>query len=305
MAAASKIEWTDVTWNPVRGCSRVSEGCRHCYAERIAARFCRPGLPFHGFAKVTAPRDSLDRVGGRRDGWTGKVELVESKLDEPLRMGGYRRIFVNSMSDLFHEALSFQDIARVFFVMSTSEHTFQVLTKRPERMRAFVPWWLERCSQIGGPKMQHLENLWLGVSCEDQLHAAARIPILADTPAALRFVSLEPLLGPVTLSDGLFRGIDWVIAGGETGPGARPCHMAWLRSIVRQCRQARRPVFIKQAGARGEAGPDQVSELPSDLMVKEFPNMAQIDHRRTCAPCAAAWSAWDAMDAKDARKVQA
>jgi protein gp37 len=194
----TNIEWTDKVWNCVRGCSRVSEGCRNCYAERIAARFSKPiGSPFHEIAVVT-------RNGPR---WTGKVELIESKLSEPLHWKKPQRVFVNSMSDLFHEALPDDAIDRVFAVMALCPHiTFQILTKRPERMRE----WLSRInaeysiqtSMVPPVKIKcwPLPNVWLGVSVEDQATAEARIPLLLQTPAAIRFVSAEPLLSPVDLS---------------------------------------------------------------------------------------------------------
>ncbi len=295
----TSIEWTDRTWNPVRGCSRVSEGCRNCYAERMAARFAGPGEPFHGFAKVVAPRDALDRVGVRRNGWTGRVELIPEKLEEPLHWRKPARVFVNSMSDLFHEALSFHDIAAVYGVMAYSPHTFQVLTKRPERRRAFLRW----MGVLTGPRDAHgnqplanmatdpvmgavmaagargvrlgsrtpsepawpLPNVWEGVSVEDQATADARIPLLLQTPAAKRFISYEPALGPLEMLPSWLAGydysgglkhsaprLDWVIVGGESGRGARWFDVAWARSVVAQCREAGVSVFVKQLGARVE-----------------------------------------------------
>ncbi len=288
----SKIEWTDRVWNPVRGCARVSEGCRNCYAERIAARFSQPlvqepsgeyygGDPFAGFAKMT-------REGPR---WTGSVELIPEKLTEPLRWRKPSLVFVNSMSDLFHEALPFDAIDCVFAVMALApQHTFQVLTKRPERMRQFLIGhrlcyedFVSVASKFVGPDCDvdgvldgawgryhdGLPNLWLGVSVEDQPSADARIPHLLATPAAQRFVSYEPALGPVDFT-GWFSafycdggcdiyeghkhtdeaGIDWLIVGGESGPGARPCDIAWIRSAVEQGKAAGVPVFVKQLGAR-------------------------------------------------------
>ena len=272
------IEWTDATWNPVRGCSRVSEGCRHCYAERMAARFSRSGQPFAGFAHLV---DGKPR-------WTGKIGLVQSALDLPLCWRKPRRIFVNSMSDLFHENLPDGAIDRIFAVMAlTPRHTFQILTKRPARMRTYltdgevyrrIDWWnAETCSgdfydaaaaareqRFGIEHPWPLPNVWLGVSVEDQATADARLPLLLDTPAAGRFVSAEPLLGPVTIDDFLpapfpaldravsgRRGpcLDWVIAGGESGPGARPMHPDWARSLRDQCAPARVAFFFKQWGA--------------------------------------------------------
>lgn len=234
MAGESTISWTDATWNPVRGCTRVSEGCRNCYAERIAARFTKPGQPFHGFAKVVAPRDGLDRVGGRRNGWTGRVELVPDQLDWPLswrgsaqaRAEGRRsRVFVNSMSDLFHESLPDHDIIAVLGAIAASpQHTFQVLTKRPDRMARFflLPNLASRVEDArvsayrrhynrhpGKAVPEHLfggdvrnrwplRNLWLGTSVEDQRTADYRVPqLLSITDAVVHFVSYEPALGPV------------------------------------------------------------------------------------------------------------
>ncbi len=167
MADRTGIEWTDATWNPVRGCSRVSEGCRNCYAEIMAARFSQPGQWGHGFAEIVGRGDSRDHR------WTGKVALVESNLDLPLRWRTPRRIFVNSTSDLFHEALEDDDIGRVFSVMaSCPQHTFQVLTKRADRMARLIDG--PKNHQAWHPRLWHLPNVWLGVSVEDQPSADAR-----------------------------------------------------------------------------------------------------------------------------------
>lgn len=339
MSAGTSIEWTDTTWNPVRGCSRVSEGCRNCYAERQAARFSGPGEPFHGFARMRRGGDDLDaRIDDLANGkgrqptgprWTGKVELVPDKLSEPLRWRKPRRVFVNSMSDLFHESLPDEAIDRVFAIMLAARwHTFQVLTKRPERMRDWIsrPMSVDRYVAMieavgtyaplilmedttmtieGGAKL--LSNVWLGVSVEDQATADERIPVLLDTPAALRFVSAEPLLGPIDFrrirntsppapgcpSGRPSAGVNWIIVGGESGPGARPCDVSWVRSIVEQCKGAGVACFVKQLGSRPylrrppSGAPDDdgdvyelrlknrkggdPSEWPADLCVREFP----------------------------------
>jgi protein gp37 len=293
----SSIEWTDVVWNPVTGCSKVSAGCKHCYAETFAGRQMGP--------------------------WKGRaftdVRCHEDRLEQPLHWRTPRRVFVNSMSDLFHEAVPDAFIDRVFAVMAlTPQHTYQVLTKRPERMREYFAAPTKKWTFIvadeagqrwpqGGPRRISdalcdfsvpLLNMWLGVSVEDQATANTRIPLLLQTPAALRFVSAEPLLGPVDLGmacswvrgdipgpapKGLQQGaattgqgvslefgnvaephaqpgrssraetrhpkIDWLIVGGESGPKARSCDVAWIRSIVRQCQAADCPVFVKQVGA--------------------------------------------------------
>ncbi len=253
MGDKSKIEWTNATWNPVRGCSVVSEGCRNCYAMQVAARFSGPGLPYAGLAY-------RNESGAH---WTGKVKLVDEHLEDPLRWKRPRRIFVNSMSDLFHESLSEIDIGLVFSVMSECpQHTFQILTKRPQVMLETLR---TACAVYDFDKP--LPNVWLGVSVEDQNAADERIPLLMATPAALRWLSVEPLLGPVNLerwlcscpvrcelaggsiactSDGY---VDWVVIGGESGPNARPCALEWIESIVKQCQAASVPVFVKQLGA--------------------------------------------------------
>lgn len=261
----TKIEWATDVWNPVRGCSRVSEGCRHCYAERQANRF------WPEFA-----------ANGR---WTGRVELLPDKLGDPLRWRKPRaRVFVNSISDLFHEQLSNADIAAVFGVMAAcQQHTFLVLTKRPKRMLDLFKWcranavhgceknsyppedWpfavcmalryeaLVRNVNVGMGEQWPLPNVWLGVSVEDQKTADERMQTFMSTPAALRFVSYEPALGPVDFEPWMFPppeegGIDWIIAGGESGPGARPAHPDWFRRVRDDCEAASVPFFFKQWG---------------------------------------------------------
>ncbi len=289
----SRIEWTDVTWNPVRGCSRMSAGCVNCYAERIAVRFSHKGAPYEGFADVPRRHSQTGRATcGVRGHWTGRVELIAEKLDEPLHWRKPRRVFVNSMSDLFHEALSDDAIADVFTIMAAArQHTFQVLTKRPMRMLAWTHS-ADKYMRQGG--ILPAPNIWLGVSVEDQATADERIPLLLQTPAAVRFVSYEPALGPIILAnykDWLRAGLDWLIVGGESGPGARPCDVAWVRHVVRQCREAGVPCFVKQLGARpvtdhrtrppgeshhwtsvlGDPKGGDPAEWPEDLRVREFP----------------------------------
>lgn len=292
----SAIEWTDTTWNPVRGCSRVSPGCDHCYAMRQARRFDRPGGAYEG----------LTRVGSRGVDWSGRVRLVPEMLDQPLRWRRPRRVFVNSMSDLFHEALSLEDIGRVFGIMADApRHTFQILTKRARRMREALIAIEDAVDPERHGYSWPLPNVWLGVSAEDQQRADERIPELLQAPAVVRFVSAEPLLGPIDFEgtpgpDGVGidypEGLDWVIVGGESGPGARPCDVAWIRSIVRQCREAGVACFVKQLGARPVSDADDdrrhcgdmtlpspfrmllqsrkggdPGEWPEDLRVREFP----------------------------------
>ncbi|GGF38485.1 hypothetical protein GCM10011321_31760 [Youhaiella tibetensis] len=286
MSDRTGIEWTEATWNPLRGCSRVSEGCRHCYAEGIAARFSAPGQPYDGLARL------VTRPGGTSEArWAGKVVLApESALKQPLRWTRPRLIFVNSMSDLFHEAVPDEWIDQVFAVMAAATcHTFQILTKRPERMRAYIssPATVDRILMRArelDPALWYLDwpmpNVWLGTSIEDQPTADTRIPYLRRTPAAVRFVSAEPLLAPVDLFAALGVSvhhhpanrqttalnalvitaagralqesggsrIHQVIVGGESGRRARPMHPAWARLLRDQCKAGGIAFFFKQWG---------------------------------------------------------
>lgn len=282
MGDKSKIEWTEATWNPVRGCSVISEGCRNCYAMSVAARFSGEGQAYEGLAYRN----------GSGAHWTGKVRLIEQHLEDPLRWKRPRRIFVISMSDLFHESIPDEWIESIFAVMLRARrHTFQVLTKRPARMLDFM-----NRNSTGG-RLLHLagelnhkgvdeesgewprKNIWLGVSVEDQKTADERIPLLLQTPAAVRWISAEPLLGPIDLEsltglvgekyqvlnpilcsgDSNRPAIDWVVVGGESGAGARPFDLAWARSIVQQCKAAGVAVFVKQLGSKAESIPDRIS----------------------------------------------
>ena len=317
MAENSKIEWTDATWNPVRGCDPVSPGCANCYAAEVAARFSGLGQPYEGLAT---------RHPGQPAKWTGNMRLVPEKLTEPLSWKKPRRVFVNSMSDLFHPAVPFCFIDQVFAVMALARrHTFQILTKRAKRMQRYFEdrsWndvivnvvreydsmpllqpagWLNtfqslyritEAESLAGhewacrlPQAWPLPNVWLGVSVENQAAADERVPHLLKCPAAVRFLSCEPLLGPVDLlrvdahgfggptghkvdcirkgywSNGpmgfvnhsdmhdTFGPLHWVIVGGESGPKARPCKLDWIRSIVEQCQAASVPCFVKQLGS--------------------------------------------------------
>lgn len=302
MADKSKIEWTDASWNPVTGCTKVSPGCDHCYAETFAERW--RGTKGHHF------ENGFD------------VQLRPERLDQPLRWKRPRRIFVNSMSDLFHEKVPDRFIAQVFETMGAAkQHTFQLLTKRHARMRSLLTRWSEHATKgchcpagEGGCSapvdVQHgvwpLPNVWLGVSVEDQKRADLRIPALLGTPAAVRWISAEPLLGPIDLARWLVYGcpacgqsgawtdgrairlgddvdeywcqtcgaetpmsactppgLNWVVCGGESGPGARPMHPDWARSLRDQCVEAGVAFHFKQWGAwavgyshgEGEDGP--------------------------------------------------
>lgn len=224
MADRSKIEWTEATWNPVTGCSKVSAGCRNCYAERLALR--------------------LKAMGNTRYRNGFGITLHHDLLDLPKRWRKPRRVFVNSMSDLFHEQVPLEFIRLVFATMEACpQHTFQVLTKRSKRLR-------ELASVLPWPR-----NVWVGVTVENS-SVIYRINDLRGVPAAVRFLSCEPLLGP--LSNLPLDGIHWVIVGGESGPGARPMKIEWLRSVFQQCRKSQVPFFFKQWGGvcKGLTGRD-------------------------------------------------
>ena len=285
MSDKSGIEWTDATWNPVSGCTKVSSGCKHCYAERVWARLSAPNMPY-------SARPFTD------------VKCHPDRLDQPLRWRKPRRVFVNSMSDLFHEDVPFEFIASVFAIMGvTTRHTYQILTKRPERMNAFFAWALQVQDEGGqwypiepddfragdrifdhwpnnipwfgynncGPVFPY-ENIWLGVSVENQKTANERAKLLRSTPAAVRFISVEPLLETVNLysawnggdpSGSSLDGLHWVIVGGESGPNARPMNADWARYIKGQCLAEEIPFFMKQMSKK--------APIPDDLMIREYP----------------------------------
>ncbi len=219
MSDKSKIEWTDATWNPVRGCTKVSPGCAHCYAETFAERF--RGVAGHPYEQ------GFD------------LRLVPEKLGEPLRWSQPRMVFVNSMSDLFHEGVPDDYVEAVARVMERANwHTFQVLTKRSQRMRDLLRTRLAFAAS--------LSHVWWGVSVENRKHGLLRIEHLREAPARMRFLSIEPLLENLGQLD--LRGIGWVIVGGESGAGARPMQESWVRAIRDQCQRAGIPFFFKQWG---------------------------------------------------------
>lgn len=232
----TKIEWTEETWNPTVGCSRVSPGCDRCYAIGVAHRAMQP-------AHV-----GLTQKTERGIDWTGEVRKLPDRLETPLHWRRPRRVFVDSMSDLFHPSISLEFIADVWDVMARCpQHTFQILTKRPQRAPIAVPWRLDGRNP--------LPNVWIGTSIESDAYAW-RADHIRMTPATVRFLSLEPLLGPLPSLD--LTGIDWVIVGGESGPGARPMHPSWARDIRNRCVAAGVPFFYKQ---HGEWGPIEPSEF--------------------------------------------
>lgn len=284
--AETKIDWTDRVWNPVTGCSKVSPGCLHCYAERMAKRLA---------GRAGYPKDDPFRV-----------TCHENRLDMPLRWRKPSRVFVNSMSDLFHEDVPDSFMDRVFAVIAlTGRHTYQVLTKRADRLLRYAtdpetPKRIGKYMNVGtillingnlepdGGTMarwfQHgapwpLPNVHIGVTAENQAMADDRIGALLQVPAAVRFVSVEPCLGPVDVSDYLpggeiaapcyGRGLDWVIAGSESGPGRRPAELDWFRSLRDQCSAAGVPFFLKQINVDGRL--EHSPELDGRQW-REFPN---------------------------------
>lgn len=224
--ADTTIEWTDATWNPVAGCSIMSAGCTNCYAMRMAAR-----LEAMGVEKYRG----LTRKSGSRPKWTGTLYLDEKALNIPLGWSKPRNVFVNSMSDLFHPDVPVDFVRKVWAIMSTTRrHTYQILTKRPDRMASILR-----------DGFDVLPNVWLGTSVEDG-RVVHRLDQLRDVPAAVRFVSFEPLIGSV--SDGSLTGIQWAIVGGESGPNARPMDPAWIDEIFDMCTDADTAFFFKQWG---------------------------------------------------------
>lgn len=291
--ATTSIEWTDKVWNPCTGCNKISAGCKNCYAEGIANRFW-------GERKFT------------------DVQCHEDRLEQPLHWKKPAMIFVNSMSDLFHEKVPFEFIQKVFDTMLTdlipkrgrtfdncemteddfkdvAKHTFQILTKRPERVLRFIDWisknendneqparlMIERCGYVIP------DNIWLGVSVEDQKTADERIPLLLQTPAAVRFLSIEPMLESIDLERewGAYQrgnntplrkmwlhGINWVIIGVESGFNRRPCKIEWIENIVEQCKNANVPVFVKQININGKVIKD-INLFPEHLKIQQYPKI--------------------------------
>ncbi len=229
--AETSIEWTDATWNPVAGCTVLTAGCTNCYAMRMAARLEAMG---------TEKYRGLTRKSGGRTVWTGKIRLDAKSLDAPRAWSKPRKVFVNSMSDLFHDDVPIEFIARVWDVMKdTPRHTYQILTKRPERM----------AEVLAKPQFEILSNVWLGASVEDD-RVLYRLDAIRGVPAAIRFVSLEPLIGSVAQGD--LTGIHWAIVGGESGPRAREMKPEWVDEIEAMCRRSGTAFFFKQWGGKNK-----------------------------------------------------
>ena len=239
MSENSQIEWTDATWNPVRGCTKISPGCKHCYAAAFAGRF--KGVPNHPYEQGFALR------------------LVPEKLYEPLRWRQHKMIFVNSMSDLFHEDVPDSYIEEVVQVMLRADwHTYQILTKRSTRLRALLEGKLSHAAAF--------PHIWWGVSVEDKRYGLPRVQDLQATPAAVKFLSIEPLLEDLGEFD--LSGINWAIVGGESGTGARPVQDSWIQSILSLCRRSAVPFFFKQWGGRNKKA---AGRLLNGKTYDEFP----------------------------------
>jgi protein gp37 len=255
MSRGSTIEWTDATWNPVRGCTKISPGCAHCYAETFSERF--RGVPGHPYEQ------GFD------------LRLVPEKLAEPLKWPKPSMIFVNSMSDLFHEGVDDRYIEQVVRVMERANwHQYQVLTKRSPRMRDLLRTKLRFVEKLG--------HIWWGVSVENRKHGLPRVDDLRDSPAGLRFLSIEPLLEDLGLLN--LYGIHWVIVGGESGAGARSMRREWVRSIRDQCAAANVPFFFKQWGGvrKNEAGRHLDGRLHNGFPpTKQLPVMESIQREST------------------------
>ena len=303
MSDKSKIEWTDASWQPVVGCTKVSEGCQNCYAERMAMRLA--AIECHKLNNHLTPHLAEEHIKKYmrvvKKGWNGKVFCDESALDKPLHWHKPRRIFVDSMGDLFHPGVPFGFIKKVRQVaIDCPQHTLQFLTKRPEIALKFTQWMAgqDDISIAAWPR-----NCWLGVTAENQRCADERIPTLLQIPAAVRFVSCEPLFGEINFSEfevedwrcdncGEFYShfqdatcnhcgyaerhseyhnpLDWVIVGCESGPKRRECKIEWVRSIVEQCKAADVPVFVKQIPINGKVS-HKMSEWSEDLRLQEYP----------------------------------
>lgn len=315
----SKIEWTGETWNFLKGCNQVSAGCENCYAVRMAWRLQHNPKIAHQYAGTAR------KTAGGKIQWTGQINIDEQRMLLPISVTKPTVWFVNSMSDLFHEKVPFKIIDKAFAIMTiTPQHTYQVLTKRPDIMQQWYGGQLARiCTELdiladeydaaGNSQMVErcidasvqiasgnwpLKNVWMGVSVEDQATADDRIPKLLQVPAAVRFLSCEPLLSDINLRffeapvlswafqqsekrKGLSKGIDWVIVGGESGPGARPMHPDWVREIREQCIEAEIAFFFKQWGEWAEHRLSEAKQLKSVLYKGFGQDMCKVGKKKS------------------------
>jgi len=326
----TKIEWSEFSWNPVVGCSKVSEGCLNCYAEKMAERLASIACSPKKKAPLTESELAYTNVVQMWHdpkiektywkGWNGKTAFVESALEKPLHWKKPRMIFVCSMSDLFHESVPFEWLDKVMAIIALCpQHKFQILTKQQKRMLEYytkpktlkgecvnnqiLPTVQFRVKKRVRTVVHHsqqyskqqlnmwdgrwpLPNLWLGVTCENQRTADERIPILLQIPAAVRFISFEPLLEDIDFNlierpnhfhstpygwlKYFGKQIHWIIIGCESGPKRRPCKLEWVRNIVSQCKAANVPVFIKQLNINGKVE-HNIEKFPEDLRIREYP----------------------------------
>ncbi len=276
MGTQIDIAWAEAAWDPIVGCTRKSAACKHCYAEALTAANAQPGGWGHGFADAS--------------GWSGKIDLREDRLALPLGWEAGRRIFVNSLSDLFHESLDNAVIDRVFAVMALApQHIYLVLTKRPKTVQPYIadpatPGRIAKAMDAFAPATAHeapawpLPNVWLGVTAENQKEADRRIPFLLETPAALRFIAAEPLLEKLDLKVGTWLKppgagprLDWVVSGGETGAEGSACHPDWARALRDQCAQAGTPFFWNQWGQHIPEGAAEARRLLDGAQHEAYP----------------------------------
>jgi len=258
----TKIAWTDKSWNPIIGCSKVSEGCKNCYAEKMAIRLAT--------MEKTKYYGNCLMLNIHSEQWNGTTYFVEKQIEKPLHWKKPRMIFVNSMGDTFHESVPFEWIDKVIGMMTTANwHTYQILTKRPERMKEYF----EARPEWGYD--YDMSNIWLGVTAENQRCADERIPILLRIPAAKRFVSIEPCLEDISIGYygcDYFKGLDWIIVGCESGHNRRECKQIWVESIIQQCQDANVPVFVKQLQINGKVEHD-IAKFPKCLQNQEWPQI--------------------------------
>ena len=278
--AQSKIEWTEKVWNPVIGCSKVSAGCKNCYAETMSNRLAMMGGSLQedtwaAYSEILRfDYDNPKYPNGLAKGFNGKIKIMYDRISQPLHWKKPSMIFVNSMSELFHEKISFNIIDSIFANMEIcKQHTFQILTKRPQRAIEYFKWRLSQYPQT-------YDNVWLGVSVENQATANERIPLLLQTPATVRWISVEPMLEkikirntniiPLKFSWLKSTGIDWVVVGCESGHNRRECKLEWVEDIIEQCKQANVPAFVKQIQIKGIVEKN-IENFPEHLQIRQYP----------------------------------
>lgn len=263
----SKIEWTERTWNPIIGCSKVSAGCKNCYAIRQA--YMRSFNPNPKISERFV--GTVEKTNGNKLNWTGKINYIHSALDIPLQVKKPSMFFVNSMSDLFHPNVNMNFIAKVFRVIEhCPQHTFQILTKHPDKIDVFANYYY----YLSDSEIPN--NAWIGVSTEDHQTALERIPILINSAAKIKFISAEPLLGSIELDKiPHYKKLDWVIVGGESGPNARPMNKDWAIKLRDTCKAANIPFFFKQWG---EYAPRVSKELSKNILISDDGRVIKADN---------------------------